>query len=382
MLRNVLGQSREDLVAYFESNGEKSFRAVQLFQWVYHKQTLAFDGMTNMSAGLRERLGAEFEIRPPAVESVHESRDGTVKWLMRSESGDLIESVLIPDRHRQTLCISSQVGCVLDCTFCATGKQGFNGNLSPAEIVGQVIQAVCWMRTHRPTDRLSNIVFMGMGEPLLNFDATMKSIGVFRDDHGFGLSRRRVTISTAGVVPAIRAMCGSTTVALAVSLHAPNDKVRDELVPLNRKYPIAELLDACQAYLDSQDVKAIITFEYALMDGVNDSQPLARELVRLLRDFRCKVNLIPFNPFPGSSYRRPSEARIKAFQKTLMDNGVMAMRRTTRGADIAAACGQLVGRVADKTKRAQRYRTGSNPIYIPTTTIPDSVRQPNAVGDV
>lgn len=367
---NVLDQTRENLVDYFVAHGHKSFRATQLMQWIYHKLQLKFDAYSNMSAALRVELAERFEIRVPEILSVHESRDGTVKWLMQAFSGDHIETVLIPDRHRQTLCISSQLGCVLDCTFCATGKQGFNGNLSVGEIVGQAVQAALWLQEHRPDDRISNIVFMGMGEPLLNYDTAMKATQIFRDDLGFGLSRRRVTISTAGVVPAILDMCGRTTIALAVSLHAPNDEVRNELVPLNRKYPIASLLAACREYLSSQDVKAIITFEYALIRGVNDSPTLARELARLLRDFRCKVNLIPFNPFPGSGYRRPSESRIRAFQQILMDRGVMAMTRTTRGDDIDAACGQLVGRVADRTKRAERYRRGENPIFVPVETIP------------
>ena len=366
---NVLDLSRIDLVKYFEARDLKSFRATQLMQWLYHKLVLDFEAMTNFGAKLRLDMAADLAIDLPDVMSVLVSRDGTVKWVMQTKSGDAIETVLIPDRHRQTLCISSQVGCMLDCTFCATGKQGFNGNLSTAEMVGQVVQACLWLREHRPNDRLTNVVFMGMGEPLLNFDATMKSTQIFRDDLGFGLSRRRVTISTAGVVPGIFKMCGTTTVALAVSLHAPNDDVRSELVPLNRKYPIAMLLDACRAYLKSQEVKAIITFEYSLIKDVNDYESLALDLARLLRDFRCKVNLIPFNPFPGSNYERPGESRIAKFHKTLMDNGVMAMCRATRGNDIAAACGQLVGSVADRTRRAERYRTGANSIFVPNTSI-------------
>lgn len=328
--------------------------------------------MSNIAASLRQVMVDELALELPEVLAVLESKDGTVKWLMKARSGDTVETVLIPDGRRQTLCISSQVGCVLDCTFCATGKQGFNGNLDAGDIVGQVLQACLWLQEHRPNERLSNVVFMGMGEPLLNFDATFKSIDVLRDDLGFGLSRRRVTVSTAGVVPGIQRMCGLTTVALAVSLHAPNDEIRSELVPLNRKYPIDSLLDACRAYLASQDVKATITFEYTLIDDVNDTKSLALDLAKLLRDFRCKVNLIPFNPFPGSSYKRPSESRIYAFHKNLMDNGVRAMRRTTRGEDIDAACGQLVGQVNDRTRRVARYREGVNPIFKPTTKIPTS----------
>ena len=317
---------------------------------------------------MADELGVEL----PEVLTVLESQDGTVKWLMQAQSGDTIETVLIPDGRRQTLCISSQVGCVLDCTFCATGKQGFNGNLGADEIVGQVLQACLWMKKNRPSERLSNVVFMGMGEPLLNFDATFKAIDVLKDDLGFGLSRRRVTVSTAGVVPGIESMCGLTTVALAVSLHAPNDEIRSELVPLNRRYPIESVMNACRAYLASQDVKATITFEYTLIENVNDSPTLAIDLAKLLKDFRCKVNLIPFNPFPGSTYKRPDDSRIYGFHKKLMDNGVRAMRRTTRGADIDAACGQLVGRVNDRTRRVARYREGMNTIYTPVEKIPAS----------
>ena len=289
---------------------------------------------------------------------------------MRSKSGDDVETVLIPDGKRRTLCISTQVGCALDCTFCATGKQGFNGNLSTEDIVGQVVQASLWLAQNRPLDRISNVVFMGMGEPLLNFEATMGSVDIFTDDLGFGLSRRRVTISTAGVVPGILKMCGRTAVALAVSLHAPNDDVRSELVPINRKYPIADLLNACDAYLKSQGVKASITFEYSLIKDVNDSTDLARDLGRLLKNFRCKVNLIPFNPFPGTTYRRPSDQRIRKFQETLMSKGVLATQRITRGDDIAAACGQLVGSVSDRTRRRQRYEAGVSPLYDPA--VPDT----------
>lgn len=370
--QNVLGLSRDDLVNYFEGRGEKRFRATQLMLWLYHKRELNFDSMSNIAASLRQVMAEELTVELPQVLTVLESQDGTVKWLMKARSGDTIETVLIPDGRRQTLCISSQVGCILDCTFCATGKQGFNGNLEAGEIVGQVLQACLWLQEHRPDERLSNVVFMGMGEPLLNFDATFKAIDVLKDDLGFGLSRRRVTVSTAGVVPGIERMCGLTTVALAVSLHAPNDEIRSELVPLNRRYPIEALIDACRAYLASQDVKATITFEYTMINEVNDMPSLALDLAKLLRNFRCKVNLIPFNPFPGSTYERPSESRIYAFHKRLMDNGVRAMRRTTRGADIDAACGQLVGRVSDRTRRVERYRQGINPIFTPTEKIPIS----------
>ena len=254
--------------------------------WLYHKRVLDFNDMSNISANVRRVMSDELTVKLPEVLTVLESQDGTVKWLMKAPSGDTIETVLIPDGRRQTLCISSQVGCVLDCTFCATGKQGFNGNLGPSEIVGQVLQACLWMQENRPKERLSNVVFMGMGEPLLNFDATFKAIDILKDDLGFGLSRRRVTVSTAGVVPGIERMCGLTTVALAVSLHAPNDEIRSELVPLNRRYPIDSVLDSCRAYLASQDVKATITFEYTLIENVNDTPTLALELAKLLKNFR------------------------------------------------------------------------------------------------
>lgn len=372
---NLLGQTRNDLIRYFEGKGLKPYRATQLMLWVYHKLQTDFGAMTNIAKTVREDLASHFLIDLPAIQTVKESVDGTVKWIMQAQSGDLFETVLIPDGKRQTLCISSQIGCILDCTFCATGKQGFNGNLSTGEIVGQVVQASLWLQTNRPEDRISNIVFMGMGEPLLNFDASMAATEIFLDDLGFGLSRRRVTISTAGVVPAILDMCGRTKIALAVSLHAPNDDIRTELVPLNRKYPIDVLLDACRAYLDSQGVKSSITFEYSLIAGVNDSDSIARDLAKLLRGFRCKVNLIPFNPFPGSAYERPSDERIAAFHKQVNDHGVMAMCRTTRGDDIAAACGQLVGRVQDRTRRAARYQSGSSSIFVPVMEMSETFLQ-------
>ncbi len=367
--RNVLDWERTDLIEYFDDRGEKRFRATQLMQWIYHKHELDFSRMTNIAGSLRRQLTEDLVIELPLTIAVRESNDGTVKWLMRTKSGDLVETVLIPDGRRQTLCISSQIGCMLDCTFCATGKQGFNGNLSTSEMIGQVLQACRWLKIHRPAERLTNVVFMGMGEPLLNFDATLKCTRILRDDLGFGLSRRRVTISTAGVVPAIMKMCGLTSVALAVSLHAPNDTIRSELVPLNRKYPLRALLEACRAYLISQKAKALITFEYSLIENLNDTPSLARELARLLRDFRCKVNLIPFNPFPGTRYFRSSETRMRAFQKTLIDNGVMAMRRTTRGDDIHAACGQLVGKVEDRTRRVERYQAGTSAYFVPVQQV-------------
>ena len=362
---NLLGQTRSDLEAYFATLGLKHYRATQLMQWLYHKLQMDIDKMSNFALKLRDQMQADFEVNLPEAVSIAESKDGTVKWVLRTQSGDLIETVLIPDGHRQTLCISSQVGCALDCTFCATGKQGFNGNLTTAEIVGQVVQAAIWMDVHRSGDCLTNVVFMGMGEPLLNFEPVLNAISILMDDLGFGLSRRRVTISTAGVVPAIEKLCGRVSVALAVSLHAANDELRSELVPLNRKYPIAELLEACKSYVRSQNAKASITFEYSLIDGVNDSVALAKDLGKLVRDLPCKVNLIPFNPFPGTAYKKPTQGKIDAFRQTLSECGVRAMCRTTRGDDINAACGQLVGKVADRTRRSETYRRGENAIFKP-----------------
>ena len=323
--------------------------------------------MTDISKALRGRLNNVAEIRAPTFGSGHRAGDGVVKWLARLAQGKAVEAVLIPETptgtahaKRNTLCISSQVGCALDCSFCATGKQGFSGNLSRAEIVGQVWRAA--RDDNGAGSRgITNVVFMGMGEPLLNFDAVMDAADVFMDDLGFGISKRRVTLSTAGVVPRIYDLAERSDVSLAVSLHAARDELRDELVPLNRKYPIADLLAACRHYLRSLSERRSITFEYTLIEGVNDDVADARDLAKLLRGLRCKINLIPFNPFPVSgtarmpAYKRPGSARIGKFQATLLDAGFATMLRTTRGDDIAAACGQLTGEFADRTRRRQRY---------------------------
>ena len=353
-MTNLLNHDRAGLERHFEAAGHRPFRARQIMKWVYHRGCLDFDRMTDLAKSLRAWLGETASLEVPEVVLRRRSADGTSKWAVRTGSGDCVESVLIPERGRNTLCVSSQVGCMLDCSFCATGKQGFNGNLTTAEIIGQVWLANQELRAQGQS--LSNVVLMGMGEPLLNFDAVVAAVNLMLDDLGFGISKRRVTISTAGVAPAIRRLAEVADVSLAVSLHAPTDALRDQLVPINRKYPLAELLDACRHYVGGLGEKRALTVEYTLIKGVNDSPSQARELARLLRGLRCKINLIPFNPFPGSGFARPVPAAVRAFQNRLLDCGYAAMLRTTRGDDIDAACGQLVGSVADRTKRQARYR--------------------------
>ena len=356
---NLLGLPRRELEAYFAELGEKPFRAVQVMKWLHHRDTDDFALMTDLSRALRQQLQAQAQVHMPEVVREAVSRDGTRKWLMALEDGQKIEVVFIPEKDRGTLCVSSQVGCALDCSFCATGKQGFNRNLTSAEIVGQVRQAARRLQGVI-TDRdraITNIVLMGMGEPLLNFDQVTRAIDIMLDDLGYGISKRRLTLSTAGVVPGLRRLAEVTDVALAISLHAPDDALRDQLVPINRRYPIAELMDAVRAYLDHLGDWRAVTIEYTLIDGVNDSLEQARALADLLADLRerSKINLIPFNPFPGSGYRRPSSARVRAFQTHLLERGYSAMLRTTRGDDIDAACGQLAGGFEDRTRRRERY---------------------------
>ena len=350
---NLFDYDRPGLEAFFQDAGHRPFRARQVMKWAYHRGVRDPHGMTDLSKQLRGWLDEVACFGLPEVSTRRQSLDGTVKWVVRVANGNCVESVLIPDRGRNTLCVSSQVGCMLDCSFCATGKQGFNGNLSTADIIGQVWLANEELR--QKGEAVSNVVFMGMGEPLLNFDAVVRATGLMMDDLAFGISKRRVTISTAGVVPAIYALAERSDVSLAVSLHAPNDALRNELVPLNRKYPIAELLAACNQYVQGLGERRVLTMEYTLLNGVNDSIGHARELAGLLRDVRCKINLIPFNPFPASGYRRPDGESVRTFQKVLMDAGLAAMLRATRGDDIDAACGQLTGRVADRTRRQARY---------------------------
>lgn len=339
--------------------GEKPWRAGQLFKWIYHQGVDDFERMTDISRVLRERLAECAEIRPPQVASEHLSADGTRKWLVRVDGGGSVETVLIPEQGRNTLCISSQVGCALDCSFCSTGKQGFQRDLSAAEIIGQVwIAARAVGLPKRGGQRqITNIVLMGMGEPLLNFDNVVAAMDLMMDDFAYGISKRRVTLSTAGVVPALDRLAGLGEASLAISLHAPNDELRSRLMPINRRYPIRTLLDSARRYMAAQaDTKRVVTVEYTLIKGVNDSVELARELAALLHDFPCKINLIPFNPFAQSDFERPSRNAVSRFWNVLNDAGFRVTVRTTRGDDIDAACGQLVGRVQDRTKRSLRYR--------------------------
>jgi 23S rRNA (adenine2503-C2)-methyltransferase len=355
----LLGMSKASLEAYFARLGEKPFRAVQMMKWLHHRDADDFATMTDLSRALRARLEAEATLAMPEVVQDHQSQDGTRKWLFALADGQRIETVFIPEKDRGTLCISSQVGCALDCSFCATGKQGFNRNLTAAEIVSQVRLA---RRALQDTDfgrpkSITNVVLMGMGEPLLNFEPVLEAISVLLDDLGYGISKRRLTLSTAGVVPAIRALAGRTDVALAISLHAPTDELRDQLVPINRRYPIAELLDACEAYLEKLGEWRSITVEYTLLAGVNDRPEDAEALVACLARLRerVKLNLIPFNPFPGSGYARPAPQDVRRFQERMMAANYATMVRTTRGDDIDAACGQLAGAFDDRTKRRTRY---------------------------
>jgi 23S rRNA (adenine2503-C2)-methyltransferase len=350
---NLFSLSRSQMERFFVERGEKAYRARQVMKWAYHQGVLDFHAMTDLSKRQRGWLAEVAEFVLPEAVARHESRDGTVKWVVRVANGNCVETVLIPDRGRNTLCVSSQVGCMLDCSFCSTGKQGFNGNLSTADVIGQVWLADRELKQHG--EAVTNVVLMGMGEPLLNFANVVPATELMMDDLAFGISKRRVTVSTAGVVPGIYQLAEVSDVSLAISLHAPTDALRDELVPINRKYPLAELLAACRHYVAGLGERRTLTMEYTLLAGVNDSLEHARQLAGLLADVRCKINLIPFNPFPGSGYERPDPAAVRAFQTYLMNAGYATMLRTTRGDDIDAACGQLVGRVQDRTRRQQRY---------------------------
>ncbi len=353
---NLIGMPREKLAAFFIARGEKRFRADQLMKWFYHRGVSDLQQMTDLSRTLREDLAADTECRFPEVTWSHVSADGTRKWLIGVEGGGSVETVFIPDGRRGTLCVSSQVGCTLDCSFCSTGKQGFQRNLSAAEIIAQVwIAKAALAAAGDDGPGLTNVVFMGMGEPLLNLDAVLDAVSIMTDDLGYGLSKRRVTVSTAGVVPGIERLSREADVSLAISLHAPTDALRNELVPVNRKYPIAQLLEACRAYLDNTAARKSITVEYTLIAGVNDQPDHAAALAELLADFPCKLNLIPFNPFPNSDYRRPSNNAVRAFHARMNGYGFITTIRTTRGDDISAACGQLVGEVQDRTRRSDRY---------------------------
>ena len=355
MKSNLLDFDAHALAGYFAEMGEKPFRARQLMRWIYKGGEPDFAAMTDIAATLRDKLSQHACITAPDIVREELSGDGTRKWLLNVGTGNAVEAVYIPEETRGTLCVSTQAGCTLDCAFCSTGKQGFNRNLSVAEIIGQL-----WWANHqlgKDADgnwKISNVVLMGMGEPLLNFDNTVSALRLMLDDHAYGLSRRRVTVSTSGIVPAMDRLREECPVALAVSLHAPDDKLRDMLVPVNRKYPLKELLAACQRYLERAP-RDFITFEYVLLDGVNDSVQQARELVRLVRGIPCKFNLIPFNPFPQTQYRRSSPESVFRFRDVLMEAGIVTTTRKTRGDDIAAACGQLAGLVQDKTRRTAQH---------------------------
>ena len=361
---NLLGLPRPELTAFVAQLGSQPFRARQLMNWIYKRGTGSFAEMSDLAKGFRASLALAAEVRAPEIAAVQRSSDGTRKWLLRADAAQAFEMVFIPEPDRGTLCISSQVGCALDCSFCSTAQQGYNRNLTSAEIVGQVWLAARELEREErervatgmpatgasaPEERhITNVVLMGMGEPLANFRNVVPALHILLDDFGFDLSRRRVTLSTSGLVPQIYRLAEETNVALAVSLHAPDDALRNELVPINRKHPIAELLAACWHYLDEQNGRSV-TFEYVMLDEVNDSPAQARALARLLKGHPAKVNLIPFNPFPGTRYRRSPAAVIQRFRDELLQRGVLATIRRTRGDDIDAACGQLAGRVIDRT---------------------------------
>jgi 23S rRNA (adenine2503-C2)-methyltransferase len=356
---NLLDFDHEGLVAFCEALGEKRFRATQLFRWIHQKGARDFAQMSDLAKSLRDKLAQAATLTPLPVVSEHGSSDGTVKWLFDVGAGDAVETVFIPEEDRGTLCISSQAGCAVGCRFCSTGHQGFSRNLATGEILAQLWQAEHALRAQRGTQErvISNVVMMGMGEPLQNYAALVPALRTMLDDHGYGLSRRRVTVSTSGVVPMIDRLREDCPVALAVSLHAPDDALRDGLVPLNRKYPIAELLEACKRYLEAAP-RDFITFEYCMLDGVNDSLAQAHALLRLVRgaDVPCKFNLIPFNPFPASGLQRSPRERVTAFAEVLQQGGIVTTIRRTRGDDIDAACGQLAGEVQDRTRVHERLR--------------------------
>jgi 23S rRNA (adenine2503-C2)-methyltransferase len=372
---NLLDLDAQGLVAYCESLGEKPFRAKQLQRWIHQYNAADFDGMTDLAKSLREKLKGRATIGMPGIISDNVSSDGTRKWLVDVGNGNAVETVFIPEETRGTLCVSSQAGCAVNCRFCSTGKQGFSRNLTTAEIIGQLRMAEFALRASLLGEAggranggegkgervITNVVMMGMGEPLLNYDAVVPAMRLMLDDNAYGLSRRRVTLSTSGVVPMMDRLGAELPVALAVSLHAPNDALRDELVPLNRKYPLRELMAACQRYLEVAP-RDFITFEYCMLDGVNDTEKHARELLAVTRDVPCKFNLIPFNPFPESGLLRSKSDQIKRFAQILMDAGVVTTVRKTRGDDIDAACGQLAGEVKDRTRLAERTGRASGKV--------------------
>jgi len=368
---NLLGLTLPKMQAFFSELGEKPFRASQTLKWIHQRGVVEIDEMSDISKVLREKMKAVAEIRLPQITQELRSSDGSCKWIVQVASGSSVEMVYIPEAGRGTLCVSSQAGCILDCTFCATGKQGFNSNLTVAEVIGQlwwanqklagfgVKPAAEWdesgARKAQAPRPISNVVMMGMGEPLLNFDNVMDALSLMMEDQAYGLSKRRVTISTSGVVPAIDRLKDFTDASLAISLHAPNDELRSQIVPINKKYPIKELLRSSAAYMSTLGERRVAVIEYTLIAGVNDHRQHARELAELLKDFPCKINIIPFNPFSLSDYERPSNSSISNFRQILHEAGYTVTVRTTRADDIGAACGQLVGEVGDNTRRSQRY---------------------------
>jgi len=361
---NLLGLNRQDMEAFFANLGEKAFRASQVIKWIHQLGVSNFDEMTNISKALREQLKEKACIKPLEVIADQLSNDGTRKWAMALADNNRIEAVFIPEDDRGTLCISSQVGCALDCSFCSTARQGFSRNLTVAEILSQV-----WLANRlldeekKPGRKITNVVLMGMGEPLLNFENVMKAIDIMLDDFAYGLSKRRVTVSTAGVVPAMDRLAERHDVQLAISLHATNDKLRDDLVPINKKYNLDQLIDACHRFMAKRSPRARLTIEYVMLAGVNDSKQDAEELIKILKDIPVLINLIPFNPFPGSGYDTSSNNAVRRFQDVLMKAGLTTVIRKTRGEDIDAACGQLVGKVEDKSRREQKFikpRLGMN----------------------
>jgi 23S rRNA (adenine2503-C2)-methyltransferase len=369
---NLLDLDAAGLVAYCDSLGEKPFRAKQLQRWIHQYGADDFDGMTDLAKSLREKLKGRANMAMPDIVRDHVSTDGTRKWLIDVGNSNAVETVFIPEEHRGTLCVSSQAGCAVNCRFCSTGKQGFSRNLTTGEIIGQLRMAEFALRKSLGRDVggpgkgervVTNVVMMGMGEPLLNYDAVVPAMRLMLDDNAYGLSRRRVTLSTSGVVPMMDRLAADLPVALAVSLHAPNDPLRDMLVPLNKKYPLRELMAACQRYLLVAP-RDFITFEYCMLDGVNDTEAHARELLAVTRDVPCKFNLIPFNPFPESGLTRSRNDQIKRFAQVLMDAGIVTTVRKTRGDDIDAACGQLAGAVQDRTRLAERMGRQSKVIEV------------------
>lgn len=356
MKTNLLNFDLNGLTQYFAQMGEKPFRAKQVMRWIHQSGASDFDEMTDLAKSLRAKLNENAVVEVPKLMTAQESSDGTRKWLLDVGTGNGVETVFIPESERGTLCISSQIGCALECTFCSTGRQGFNRNLTAAEIIGQLWWANKALGVTPKNERIiSNVVMMGMGEPLANFDNVVTALNIMLDDHGYGLSRRRVTVSTSGMIPQMDRLKEVMPVALAVSLHASNDAVRDQIVPLNKKYPLKELMAACRRYLEKAP-RDFVTFEYVMLDGVNDQAQHARELIQLVRDVPCKFNLIPFNSFPNSGYNRSTNANIQVFRDILQQAGFVVTVRKTRGDDIDAACGQLAGQVKDKTRRQQKWQ--------------------------